>query len=108
MSIFHESLYFTSLMAIVFIVFTVHLSYRTKQRLQNFYKQNNQLANNYIELQNNCQLLEQRQKEYLKASKTIVYDLRSPIAGIVSAAQLLLMDGTYSKEDEKLLSLIEE
>lgn len=35
-----------------------------KQRLQNFYKQNNQLANNYIELQNNCQLLEQRQKEY--------------------------------------------
>ena len=77
MNIFYESLYFTSLMAIVFIAFAVHLSYRTKQKLQNFYKQNNQLANNYIELQNNCQLLEQRQKEYLKASKTIVHDLRS-------------------------------
>ncbi len=95
-------------MAIAFIAFAAHLQYRTKQKLNNFFKQNNNLANNYVELQSNCELLELRQKAHLKSTKSIVHDLRGPIAGIISASRLIQMDGNFSEDEEKLLKLIEE
>lgn len=108
MNNFYDSLCFTSLMAIVFIAFAIHLQYRTRQKIQHFYKQNNEFANSYVELQNNCHLLEQGQMEHLRATRSIIHDLRSPIAGIVSASKLMQMDGTRTEDDEKLLSLIEK
>ncbi|WP_316737733.1 HAMP domain-containing sensor histidine kinase [Pedobacter aquatilis] len=103
-----ESQNLISIASVIFIVFAIHLHVRKMQKLQQYYRHTNELANSYVELQNNCELLEQLQKAHINKAKAIVHDLRGPISGIISASQLLQIACEKGSEDEKLLTLIED
>lgn len=108
MNILSNSFYLISLLVLLFNAVAIFLHFRTKGNIFIFNKHNNHLANSYVELQYNCQVLEQKQKEHALMMRVLAHDLRGPVSGIISASSLMLMNTDRSEEDIKFLELIKE
>ncbi len=70
-------------------------------------KNQNEIKERNLNLQETLNELEQANKNYIRIMRVMAHDLRNPISGMIGLASLIIMEDNFTDEERHMLRLIE-
>lgn len=96
-------------MAVIIIILVLRSARRTQKHVEELQKLNNEILDQRRRLQDTLERLQAKEKDNSRILKSVAHDVMSPIAAIVSLADIMLTDPNASHEEQmEIANMIKE